>query len=49
LASTGRYRVLGHAESVKDALLLLDTCQPDVVVSDLSLPDGNAMSCCSVI
>lgn len=42
LESSG-HQVCGHATSVAEALRLLETTQPDVVVLDLSLPDGSGL------
>lgn len=43
LASTHRFQVVGTAATLKDALALVRTAAPDVLVADLSLEDGNAI------
>jgi|SRR5579871_90551 len=43
LDSTGRFRVVGTAATVKGALALIAAQRPDVVLADLSLEDGNAI------
>ena len=41
LTQGGNYEALGCAECVSSALKLLDTCQPDAVLLDLHLNDGD--------
>ena len=38
--------LVGHATTVAELFELLDICQPDVVVLDISLPDVNGIEAC---
>jgi DNA-binding response OmpR family regulator len=38
--------LVGHATTVAELFELVDICQPDVVVLDISLPDGNGIEAC---
>ena len=37
------FEVIGEAESIKDALALVETLQPDLVLMDIGLPDGSGL------
>ena len=41
-----RIRVIGMAFSIAECLKLLESCQPDVLLLDVSLPDGNGLELC---
>ena len=38
--------MVGHATTVAELFELVDTCHPDVVVLDISLPDNNGIEAC---
>jgi DNA-binding NarL/FixJ family response regulator len=38
--------MVGHATTVAELFELVDICQPDVVVLDISLPDNNGIEAC---
>jgi len=38
--------LVGHATTVAELFELVDICQPDVVVLDISLPDNNGIEAC---
>lgn len=37
------FEVLGEADTIKNALILLETCHPDLVLIDVGLPDGSGL------
>jgi DNA-binding NarL/FixJ family response regulator len=43
LADVSDFQVVGVASSIRDALPLLDSARPDIVLADLSLGDGSAV------
>jgi two-component system nitrate/nitrite response regulator NarL len=43
------FDVIGEAESIKEALALIETCQPDLVLMDIGLPDGSGLDAISKI
>ena len=43
LGATSDMQAVGVATSIRDALPLLDRCDPDIVLADLSLADGSGM------
>lgn len=44
LASQPAVRIVGEATEVEEALGMLETLRPDVVVTDLALPGANGLS-----
>src|SRR3954468_7680761 len=42
LGDVADFQVVGVASSIRDALPLLDSSRPDIVLADLSLGDGSA-------
>jgi len=43
LSATSDMQAVGVATSIRDALPMLDRCDPDIVLADLSLGDGSGM------
>src|SRR5262249_55223703 len=43
LGDVSDFEVVGVASSIRDALPLLDSARPDIVLADLSLGDGSAV------
>src|SRR4029078_4204205 len=43
LGCVGDFQVAGVASSIRDALPLLDSARPDIVLADLSLGEGSAV------
>src|SRR4051812_172677 len=43
LGDVADFQVVGVASSIRDALPLLDSTRPDIVLADLSLGDGSAV------
>ena len=43
LGDVSDFQVVGVASSIRDALPLLDSARPDIVLADLSLGDGSAV------
>lgn len=37
------FEVVGEADTIKNALILLETCHPDLVLMDVGLPDGSGL------
>mgnify|MGYP000853323662 CR=1 FL=1 len=49
LSKDGNFRIVGKASSGREALSLISTCNPDIVVMDISMPDINGIETTKII